>query len=72
MKVDIVRAWKDAEYRNTLSAEELAFAGNPVDAVLLSDGSAGEDGLASRATDYCYGCRTRITQLAYPYRRCCC
>ena len=38
MKIDIVRAWKDAEYRKTLSAEQLAsLPPNPVEAAPLSD-----------------------------------
>ncbi|HEU5381017.1 MAG TPA: mersacidin/lichenicidin family type 2 lantibiotic [Ktedonobacteraceae bacterium] len=38
MNINIARAWKDAEYRKTLSAEELALLPeNPVGAVELSE-----------------------------------
>ena len=38
MNINIVRAWKDAEYRNSLSVEELAMVpANPVGEVELRD-----------------------------------
>lgn len=38
MTIDIVRAWKDAEYRESLSDEELALVPeNPVGEVELTD-----------------------------------
>ena len=38
MNIDIVRAWKDAEYRESLSSEELAMIPEkPVGEVELSD-----------------------------------
>jgi mersacidin/lichenicidin family type 2 lantibiotic len=38
MKIDIVRAWKDEEYRNGLSSEEQAMLpANPAGALELSD-----------------------------------
>jgi mersacidin/lichenicidin family type 2 lantibiotic len=38
MKIDIVRAWKDEEYRNSLSNEELAMLPtNPAGCLELSD-----------------------------------
>ncbi|GHO92773.1 hypothetical protein KSF_028210 [Reticulibacter mediterranei] len=38
MKIDIIRAWKDEEYRNSLSSEELAMLpANPAGALELSD-----------------------------------
>jgi mersacidin/lichenicidin family type 2 lantibiotic len=38
MKIDIVRAWKDEEYRNSLSSEEQAMLpANPAGAFELSD-----------------------------------
>jgi len=41
MKINIARAWKDAEYRKTLSADELAsLPENPVGAVEISDDEA--------------------------------
>ena len=41
--MNIVRAWKDAEYRKTLSAEELALLPeNPVGAVEISEEEADE------------------------------
>lgn len=36
-KIDIVRAWKDASYRETLSSEELSsIPANPADDIELS------------------------------------
>ena len=41
MNINIARAWKDAEYRKTLSADELAsLPENPVGAVEISDDEA--------------------------------
>ena len=38
MKINVVRAWKDAEYRSSLSAEELAMVpANPVGEIELRD-----------------------------------
>jgi mersacidin/lichenicidin family type 2 lantibiotic len=38
MKFDIIRAWKDASYRNSLSAEELALLpSNPAGEIELTD-----------------------------------
>jgi mersacidin/lichenicidin family type 2 lantibiotic len=38
MKIDIVRAWKDAEYRNSLTPEELAsLPANPTGPTPASD-----------------------------------
>jgi mersacidin/lichenicidin family type 2 lantibiotic len=38
MKIDIVRAWKDEEYRNSLSSEEQAMLpANPAGSLELSD-----------------------------------
>jgi mersacidin/lichenicidin family type 2 lantibiotic len=38
MKIDIVRAWKDLEYRQTLNDDELALLPeNPVGEIELSD-----------------------------------
>jgi mersacidin/lichenicidin family type 2 lantibiotic len=38
MKIDIIRAWKDEEYRNSLSSEEQAMLpANPAGALELSD-----------------------------------
>jgi mersacidin/lichenicidin family type 2 lantibiotic len=38
MKVDIARAWKDPEYRKTLTAEQLAsLPPNPAGSVSLND-----------------------------------
>ncbi|WP_220210053.1 mersacidin/lichenicidin family type 2 lantibiotic [Reticulibacter mediterranei] len=38
MKIDIVRAWKDEEYRSSLSSEEQAMLpANPAGALELSD-----------------------------------
>lgn len=41
MNINIARAWKDAEYRKSLSADELAsLPENPVGAVEISDDEA--------------------------------
>ena len=37
MKVDIIKAWKDEEYRSTLTADQLAIVNNPVASLELSD-----------------------------------
>ena len=38
MKIDIIRAWKDEEYRSSLSSEEQAMLpANPAGALELSD-----------------------------------
>ncbi len=67
MKLDIVRAWKDAEYRKTLSAEELAIAGNPVAAVELET-LAGEGNLTGRFPPTCGSQTSRVRTKG----RCCC
>ncbi len=42
MKIDIVRAWKDEEYRNSLSSEEQAILPtNPAGSLELSDAELG-------------------------------
>jgi mersacidin/lichenicidin family type 2 lantibiotic len=42
MKIDIIRAWKDEEYRNSLSSEEQAMLpANPAGALELSDAELG-------------------------------
>lgn len=43
MNINIARAWKDAEYRKTLSANELALLPeNPVGAVEISEDEASD------------------------------
>ncbi len=43
MNINIARAWKDAEYRKTLSAAELALVPeNPVGAVDISEDEASD------------------------------
>ncbi len=43
MNINIARAWKDAEYRKTLSAAELALVPeNPVGAVEISEEEASD------------------------------
>ena len=37
MKFDVVRAWKDAEYRQSLSAEQQAQLESPIGGMELSD-----------------------------------
>lgn len=64
-KVDIIRAWKDQEYRSTLSADQLAsLPQSPVGMIELSDedlgranGAAG--GFGSLATMACCTLATR-------------
>jgi mersacidin/lichenicidin family type 2 lantibiotic len=42
-KIDIIRAWKDEDYRNSLSAEELAgLPENPAGMIELTDGDLGK------------------------------
>jgi mersacidin/lichenicidin family type 2 lantibiotic len=42
MKIDIVRAWKDEEYRSSLSSEEQAMLpANPAGVLELSDAELG-------------------------------
>lgn len=42
-KIDIIRAWKDEDYRNSLSQEELAsLPENPAGMIELSDGDLGK------------------------------
>ncbi|MVT11436.1 mersacidin/lichenicidin family type 2 lantibiotic [Chitinophaga tropicalis] len=44
--VDVIRAWKDAEYRNQLSAEQLAtLPANPIESADI-DGSLLKGGIA--------------------------
>jgi len=37
MKINVIKAWKDEEYRSTLSAEQLSDLNNPVESIELSD-----------------------------------
>ena len=37
MKINIIKAWKDEEYRSTLTAEQLQTIDNPVASLKLSD-----------------------------------
>ena len=67
--IDIVRAWKDAEYRNSLSAEEQAsLPANPAE---LSDGQMERvaGGMARRLTDVTLGgptrCKTEYPECCY-------
>jgi mersacidin/lichenicidin family type 2 lantibiotic len=61
MKFDIVRAWKDAAYRQSLSSDDLALLpANPVGEIELSDadlesvrGAQGIDALNSLAAAAC-------------------
>ena len=42
-KIDIIRAWKDEDYRNSLSQEELAsLPENPAGMIEISDGDLGK------------------------------
>lgn len=42
-KIDIIRAWKDEDYRNSLSADELAgLPENPAGMIELTDGDLGK------------------------------
>jgi mersacidin/lichenicidin family type 2 lantibiotic len=42
-KIDIIRAWKDEDYRNSLSQEDLAgLPENPAGMIELSDGDLGK------------------------------
>ena len=68
MKIDVVRAWKDAAYRSSLSAEEVAFLpSNPAGLVDLTDEELKEaSGLTAVASTTCICC----TDTNRP-RRCC-
>lgn len=37
MKIDVIKAWKDEEYRSTLTQEQLNSIANPVESLKLSD-----------------------------------
>jgi mersacidin/lichenicidin family type 2 lantibiotic len=37
MKIDKIKAWKDEEYRSTLTAEQLAVVNSPVASLELSE-----------------------------------
>ena len=37
MKINVIKAWKDEEYRSTLTAEQLNSLNNPVESVSLTD-----------------------------------
>ena len=55
----IIRAWEDPEYRNSLSAEELAaLPGHPAGAIELTDAELGQvlGGVQSGAS---VGCNTK-------------
>jgi mersacidin/lichenicidin family type 2 lantibiotic len=60
MGVDkIIRAWEDPEYRNSLSAEELAaLPGNPAGAIELSDAELGQV-LGGAQSGASVGCNTK-------------
>ncbi|PYT18031.1 MAG: mersacidin/lichenicidin family type 2 lantibiotic [Acidobacteria bacterium] len=68
MKIDVVRAWKDAAYRSSLSADEVAFLpSNPAGLVDLTDAELKEaSGLTAVAQTTCICC----TDTNRP-RRCC-
>ena len=58
-RLDVIRAWKDAAYRNSLSAAEKAMLpANPAGAVELTDAEAATvDGKLSVAIcSTCHGC----------------
>ena len=42
MKIDKIKAWKDEEYRSTLTADQLAIVNNPVASLELSDEQMGQ------------------------------
>ncbi|QRK04684.1 mersacidin/lichenicidin family type 2 lantibiotic [Archangium violaceum] len=58
--MDIVRAWKDADYRMSLTQEQLAqLPENPVGAVELSDEQLqGAGGVAAQSASF-YSCPTK-------------
>lgn len=69
MKIDIARAWKDSEYRKSLTPEQLAsLPPNPVEAGEMADGEL--DGVSGgrRMTTVTLGGPTRCGT-AYP--ECC-
>lgn len=53
--VDVIRAWKDVEYRDSLSAEQRTqLIENPAGIVELSDGEL--DGVSGACTSFWQGC----------------
>ncbi len=69
-RLDVIRAWKDKNYRSSLSAQEAcAVPSNPAGAVDLTDAEAATvDGqLAIAICSGCHGC-TKVTNLAYVSR----
>jgi mersacidin/lichenicidin family type 2 lantibiotic len=71
--IDIIRAWKDLDYRNSLSEAELAqLPENPAGPVELSDTDLSEvvgGTLMSKPCGTCYAC-TNITFNAYGINCC--
>jgi mersacidin/lichenicidin family type 2 lantibiotic len=65
MKIDLVRAWKDPEYRKSLTAEQLAsLPPNPAGAGELSDAELHKaaGGLAEEPGHSIFWCPPPITQ----------
>jgi mersacidin/lichenicidin family type 2 lantibiotic len=68
-KLDVIRAWRDPEYRATLSAEELSNLSHPAGLIELSDEELERAaGLASLVSTTAQTC-TEYTFRGF--RRCC-
>ena len=66
--INIIRAWKDAEYRNSLSAEELAaLPANPAGLVELPDEEMAE---VAGGRSYFTGTCGRVCQVLTPQYGC--
>jgi mersacidin/lichenicidin family type 2 lantibiotic len=66
-RIDVIRAWKDAAYRRSLSAEQLAgLPANPAGAVELSEAEAEtvNGKLALAGCSSCHGSRACTTRFA--------
>jgi mersacidin/lichenicidin family type 2 lantibiotic len=68
MAIDVVRAWKDPEYRKTLTSEELAsLPANPAGASEVSDEELGEvAGCGWPRSQGCAFFNTRLTVQRIP------
>lgn len=64
-KRDVIKAWKNPGYRNTLSAEQLgAMPANPAGVMEIADEAIGV--VAAGAIPTSFNCATNITCTAFP------
>jgi mersacidin/lichenicidin family type 2 lantibiotic len=73
--LDVIRAWKDEEYRNSLSAEARAMLpDNPAGPIVLSDAELADVSGASTEIIASLGCChgfTTDTCVSWQYHSCC-